>query len=80
MFTVFMIDGVPDHIYFVNSDHFEQCLENRDIDRSFVKSQELSLERLVRLKEREYRVFIVCLTERNPNGKVEGQNEGMGRG
>lgn len=80
MFTVFVIDGVPNTIYFVNSDHFEQALENRNIERDCVKSQELSLERLVRLKERDYRVFVLCLVERNPNEQVEGQNEGMGRG
>jgi len=78
MFTVFMINGVPDNIYIVNSDHFEQALENREIDRKFVRSQELSLERLVRLREREFRVFVLCLVEGNPNGKVEGQNEGVG--
>lgn len=61
MFTVWMIDGVPNNIYFTNSDHYEQALINRDIDLNSVRSQELSLEQLIRLKDNEYRVFMLCL-------------------
>lgn len=61
MFTLWTIDGVPQRIYFTNTDHFEQALKNRDIDRDSVKSQELSLEKLVRLKDNEYKVFLLFL-------------------
>lgn len=61
MFTVFTIEGVPEHIYFTNTDDLDKVIRNRDIDPSFVRSQELSIERLIRLKDREYTLFILCL-------------------
>ena len=61
MFTVFVINENPDNIYFVNTDDLGKVLLDRDLDGSDIKYQELSLEQLVRLKDREYKVFILCL-------------------
>ena len=61
MFTVFTIHGVPDHIYFVNTDDLGKILLDRDLDGSMIMSQELSLEQLIRLKDRDYKVFDLCL-------------------
>ena len=61
MLTVFMIDEVPGHIYFCKSENFEQVLADRDIDREFIMSQEVSLETLMLLAENKSKVFILCL-------------------
>lgn len=61
MFTVFIVDGQPDNIYFVNTEDLGQVLLNRDLDGSMIMSQELSLEQLIRLKDRDYKVFTLCL-------------------
>lgn len=61
MFTVYVVDGDPDHIYFVNTDDLGHALLARDLDGSMIKTQELSLEQLIRLKDRDYTVFTLCL-------------------
>ncbi|GAI59331.1 unnamed protein product [marine sediment metagenome] len=61
MLTVFQIDGVPEHIYFTKAENFEQVLTDRNIDKEFVKAQEVSMETLLLLTEGKSKVFILCL-------------------
>lgn len=61
MLIVFMIDGVPEHIYFCKSESYEQVLRGRGLDKEDVMSQELSLETIMMLAENKSKVFIMCL-------------------
>ena len=61
MLTVFQIDNVPGHIYFTKTEDFERVLKDRDIDRDFIKSQELSMETLMLLTGNKTKVFVLCL-------------------
>lgn len=62
MLTVFVIDGIPDHIHFCKSKNFEQILTDRDIDKESVKSQEFSIEPLIRVIDGGHKLFVVFLT------------------
>ena len=61
MFIVFTIKDRPENIYFVNSDYFEQALKDRQKEQKDVKWQEMSLARLLRLKDGKTKVFILRL-------------------